>query len=199
METSDRGFLPLSESSLAAMQEAGVSVYVLHTPLDVHGSVSTSRALARELGLRQLTPYYEVPGGYAGVYGHLPASLEFGALLDRVRAVSGVPDVNFVAYHQDMQQIAVLAGGTDVPGIQEAEALGCHVMVTGTYDNLVQTDIGRQYKQAFEWIKDSLKISLIECSHYASEAVVMHQDMVDLCVTRFDLPCQFVPQDDPWL
>jgi hypothetical protein len=71
-------------------------------------------------------------------------------------------------------------------------------LVTGTYWNQVQTEIGRWYRREFAAIRDSLRISLIECSHYASEAVVMREDMIELCSTRFGLPCEFVPQDDPW-
>jgi putative NIF3 family GTP cyclohydrolase 1 type 2 len=198
METSDRGFLPLSRESLAAAGASGLSVYILHTPLDVHGWVSTSRALARELGLTELKVYAEVPGGYAGVYGNLPEAIRFDVLLRRVRRASGVPDPHFICNHETVQTIGVVAGGVGVEDIQEAAELGCDAMVTGTYYNLVQNEIGRRYRDEFDAIRDSLEISLIECSHYASEAVVMQQDIVELCATRFGLPCQFVAQDDPW-
>jgi putative NIF3 family GTP cyclohydrolase 1 type 2 len=198
METGARGFLPLSRESLAAARDSSLSVYILHTPLDVHGRVSTSRALARELGMSELGQYAEVPGGYAGVYGRLPDPIRFDALLRRVRLASGVPDPHFICNHETVQTIGVVAGGVGVEDIREAAALRCDAMVTGTYYNLVQNEIGRRYRDEFDAIRDSLEISLIECSHYASEAVVMRQDMVDLCATRFGLPCQFVAQDDPW-
>ena len=82
-------------------------------------------------------------------------------------------------------------------GIQQAAELGCDVLVTGTYWNQVQTEIGQRYRDEFEGIRDGLAISLVECSHYASEAVVMRTDVVALC-ERFGLACEFVPQDDPW-
>jgi putative NIF3 family GTP cyclohydrolase 1 type 2 len=198
METSGRGFLPLSQESFAAARDAGLSAYILHTPLDVHGRVSTSRALARELGLTDLELYAEVPGGYAGVYGQLPEPIRFDVLLRRVRRASGVPDPHFICNHETVGTIGVVAGGVGVEDIREAAALGCDAMVTGTYYNLVQNEIGRRYRDEFDAIRDSLEISLVECSHYASEAVVMQGDMVELCAARFGLPCQFVPQDDPW-
>jgi hypothetical protein len=61
METSNRGFLPLSERYFEEMQGRAISVYVLHTPLDIHDEISTSRALARELGLEDPRGYYQVP------------------------------------------------------------------------------------------------------------------------------------------
>ena len=198
METGGRGFLPLSATSLTAIRDRGMSVYILHTPLDVHAQISTSGALARELGVEPLGRYNEVPGGLAGVYGRLPAPVALDVLAQRVREVSGVPDVHFICVRPVVQTIAVLGGGTDVRGIQEATALGCDVLVTGTYHNQVQNEIGRGYRQAFDRFRDTLAISLIECSHDASEAVVMRRDVVALCDARFGIDCEFVAQDNPW-
>jgi putative NIF3 family GTP cyclohydrolase 1 type 2 len=198
METSQRGFLPLSEACFAGMRDRGISVYVLHTPLDVHGQVSTSRALARELGVEERGGYHLGPGGYAGLYGRLPVPLAFGDLLARVRDVTGVPDLHYIERGRSVRTMAVLGGGTDVDGIREAMALGCDVLVTGTYYNQVQTEIGQRYRDEFERIRDTLSISLVECSHYASEAVVMRKDLLKLCAERFGVACDFVPQEDPW-
>jgi len=178
------------------MQNSGLSVYVLHTPLDVHEEISTSGALARELGLKG-PERCQGHDGYAGVYGRLPAPTEFDNLLRRVRDVTGVADPHFIRNSEAVHTIGVLAGGTDVGGIQEVTALGCDALVTGTYYNLVQNEIGQRYREDFDRISDSLEISLIECSHYASEAVVMRKDILGLCA-RFGIECEFVPQDDPW-
>ena len=198
METSDRGFLPLPERYFAHMQERAISVYALHTPLDVHGTVSTGRALARELGIEGLNAFYQIPGGYAGGYGRFPTPLPFDGLLENVTSVTGVSDLHAIKHHDAVQTIGVIPGGTGVPGILEATDLGCDVLVTGTYYNLVQTGIGQRYRDEFEAIKEGLEISLVECSHYASEAVVMRTDMITLCAERFGLDCEFIPQANPW-
>jgi putative NIF3 family GTP cyclohydrolase 1 type 2 len=198
METSDRGFLPLSETSLVGMLKNGVSVYVLHTPLDVHKEISTSRALARELGLVELELYYKVRGGYAGVYGNLPAPVDFDVLVQRVRDVTDVPDVHFIRNREVVRRIAVLGGGSNVAGIRQVEALSCDTLVTGTYYNQVQNEIGQRNREEFESIKNGLRINLLECSHYASEAVVMRRDIADFCTARFGMACEFLPQDNPW-
>ena len=198
METSGRGFLPLSPESFAAMQRLGISAYVLHTPLDVHETLCVSGALARELGVKQEARFEQVGDGYAGVYGRLPDMVEFDELLKSVREVTQVPDVHFIANRASVQSIAVLGGGLDADGIWEVEQLGCDALVTGTYMNMVQNEIGRKYREDFERIRDRLTISLIECSHYASEAVVMKKDMIEFCTAQLGVPCEFVPQDDPW-
>jgi putative NIF3 family GTP cyclohydrolase 1 type 2 len=198
METSGRGFLPLSAESLTAMRDLGVSVYVLHTPLDVHDELSVSGALARDLGVTEKGRFHNIGDGYAGVYGTLSSGVELGELVERISEVTQVPDVHFIENRAEVRSVAVLGGGLDAEGILEVEALNCDALVTGTYLNLVQTEIGRRYREEFERIRDRLTISLVECSHYASEAVVMRNDMVNLCSVRLGMPCEFVPQDDPW-
>lgn len=198
METSDRGFLPLSIESFSAMRDMGISVYALHTPLDVHVELSVSGALARELGLTEKGRFHEVGDGYAGVYGRFPHSVGFDELLQRVRKVTRVLDLHFIVNRAEVRSVAVLGGGLDADGILEVEGLDCDVLVTGTYYNMVQTEIGRRYREGFERIRDRITINLVECSHYASEAVVMRKDMVELCTAWLAVPCEFVPQDDPW-
>lgn len=198
METSDRGFLPLSIDSLYALRDAKVSVYVLHTPLDVHEDLSPSSALARGLELSHEGRFHQVDKGYAGVYGTLPRAVGFEDLLDRVRQVTGVADVHAICNRSQVRRLAVLGGGIDADGILKVEALNCDALVTGTYWNAVQNEIGRRYREAFERVRGRLTINLVECSHYASEAVVIKTDMVDLMATQWGLPCEYVPQDDPW-
>lgn len=198
METSGRGFLPLPERYFARMQERAISIYALHTPLDVHDTASTGRALARELGIEGLKAFYRVPGGCAGVHGRFPTPLLFDDLLENVTSATGVSDPHFIRHHEVVRTIGVIPGGTGVSGILEASDLGNDVLVTGTYYNLVQNEIGQRYRDEFEAIREGLEISLVECSHYASEAVVMRTDVIALCAERFGLDCEFIPQADPW-
>jgi putative NIF3 family GTP cyclohydrolase 1 type 2 len=198
METSDRGFLPLSEEHLQGMREQSVSVYVLHTPLDVHAEVSTSRALARELGVKSPTGYYQGPGGPAASYGRLPNPVALDDFLRRVARVTGINDLHFIKNRETVHTVGIIAGGTDTNGILETATLGCDTLLTGTYHNQVQTEIGQRYRDAFEKIRDGLEINLVEASHYATEAIVMQMDIVDFCADRFGIDCEFIQQDDPW-
>jgi hypothetical protein len=76
--------------------------------------------------------------------------------------------------------------------------LGCDTLLTGTYYNQVQTEIGQWYRDEFEKIRDSLEINLVEASHYATEAIVMQVDMADFCTNYLGVDCEFIAQDDPW-
>jgi putative NIF3 family GTP cyclohydrolase 1 type 2 len=199
METGSRGFLPLSEGCFAAMRERAISVYILHTPLDVHNEISTSRALARGIGMEQLIGgYYPGPGGPAASYGHLPTPVTLDDFLTRVTQATGVRNPHFIKHRETVHSVGIIAGGTDVRGILETSALGCDTLLTGTYHNLVQNEIGQRYREEFDRIRDRLEINLVECSHYASEAVVMRTDMPSFCINHFGMDCEFVPQDDPW-
>ncbi len=63
MESSNRGFLPIEEKYFSEMRRRRISVYCLHTPLDIHKSISTSRSIAKALKLQnqqqqqKLSPY----------------------------------------------------------------------------------------------------------------------------------------------
>jgi putative NIF3 family GTP cyclohydrolase 1 type 2 len=198
METSNRGFLPLSEEYFEGMQARAVSAYILHTPLDVHNEVSTSRALARELGVKSLTGYYQGSGGPEASYGHLPDPITFDDFLKRVAQVTGVNDLHFIKHRESIHSVGIIAGGTDIRGIRETAALGCDTLLTGTYYNQVHTEIGQWYRDEFEKNRDDLEINLVEASHYATEAIVMQTDMVDFCAGRFGIDAEFIPQDAPW-
>jgi putative NIF3 family GTP cyclohydrolase 1 type 2 len=164
--------------------------------LDVHGEISPSRALARALGVEAQGVYCEGPGGPVGIHGRLPTPLQFDDFVVQVASASGVDGPNSVRNRNVVHMVGVVGSVVDVDDILETAGLGCDTLVTGIYYNQVQNDIGQRYRDEFERVRDSLGINLIECSHYASEAVVMREDMVDLCVGRFGVPCEFIPQDD---
>lgn len=76
METSGRGLLPFGEEWLRRLREAGISLYAAHAPMDCHETTSTSRALARALGVPAEASFAGYYGGHAGVHGRIepPAS-----------------------------------------------------------------------------------------------------------------------------
>jgi len=198
METHDRGFLPLSPASLEGLKANGISVYSAHNPLDAHPRVSTAQALAREIGVRPLGTFYAAPGGDAGLFGQLSRSEGWHHFVRRTADIIGVREIHCLQKHEAVWNVAVIPGGTNVRGVEEATDLGCEVLFTGTYLNQVKNDIGQRHRDAFEALRPRLQISLVECSHYASEAVVMRVDMVAWCHERFGLPSSFVGQADPW-
>lgn len=198
METSRRGFLPLSENYLKEMQKRSISVYILHTPLDVHEQVSTAGSLSKALDLEAIERYYELSIGFGGVYGNFDQPIKFQDFLRTVSHITDVNDLNFIARQDFVNKLGILPGGTTADSILETSDLGCDTLLTGTYYNQVQNEIGKQHREEFEKIQDDLQINVIECSHYASEAIVMKTDMINLCRNHFSIECEFIPQDDPW-
>jgi len=198
METSDRGFLPLSASWFTFMIENRISIYSLHTPLDVHPEISTTKALCRELDLDVKGSWCPDPAGSTGLWGSIsePKSLE--SFLDAVRHCTDVTDLRFIENHCDVRTVAVRPGGVSADEILEAQSLGCDTLVTGVYNNLVHNNIGAWYRSEFDKIRDDITGNLIECSHYASEAIVMRKDIVRLC-RDLGVDGEFLPQAEPWL
>src|SRR3989339_780878 len=77
MESSGRGFLPVEEKYFLKLKRRRISIYCLHTPLDINKSVSTSRSIAKVLKLQNQREYSKCSIGYAGIYGNLEHSVEF--------------------------------------------------------------------------------------------------------------------------
>jgi len=197
METSSRGFLPLSESWFPFLRENRVSIYVLHTPLDVHSEISTTRALCRDIGVDVKGSWCPDPEGSTGLWGAVPKPASMSSFLEKVRRSTEVSELQFIENRSEVMTVAVRPGGVNAEEILEAQSLGCDTLVTGVYNNLVQNDIGAWYRSQFEKIRHSITINLIECSHYASEAIVMKHDIPKLC-SSLGLQCEFLSQEDPW-
>ena len=198
METSKRGFLPTSLRYWEEMRAREISAYVLHNPLDVHPQISTGSAWARALRLQQVTPYHRFLTGWGGVCGRLPETNTFAAFLNQVSHISGVTDCHFIEHRRQVCQLGIVAGGIGTDAILDTIHQGCDTLLTGTYYNQVQNEIGRRYREQFDALRPSLDINLIECSHYASEKPVI-LELLAFCTAEFGLPTDFISQNDPWL
>ena len=197
-ETSGRGFLPPSTDVLEAIRNRKVSVYAIHTPLDVHRTISTGMAWAQQLGLRDVERFLDIGIGlpYA-IAGALPAATTADGLTAEVARICSIERPNRIVKRRHVSTVAILAGGSVPSGLLEAERHGVDAIVTGTYYNQCQNGIGAEQRAEFDAMIDDFTVTLIECSHYASEAVVMRHDLLEYC-RRFGLPGTFVGQDDPW-
>jgi putative NIF3 family GTP cyclohydrolase 1 type 2 len=196
-ETSGRGLLPMTESALAGLKEAGLSLYSAHAPLDCHAEVSTSRALAAAIGVPSDGTFAEYHGGHAGVWGTIDeAALD--AFVARVSAGCGVEQINVKRNSGRVSRVAVCAGGAAFPQLmEEAVALGCDTYVTGDYQVRHGGPWAEEHRPRFDAFVESVPLNLIGASHFATEAVVMYADMPHVFKT-LGLEAEFVPQDDPW-
>lgn len=197
METGGRGLLPIPASRLDRLRSARISLYAAHVPLDCHPATSTSRALARAVGVPAEGTFAAYHGGQAGVHGHV----EPGALVDfseRVRLACALDRVETKDAGRPVRHVAVVAGGAAYPGLmEEALSLGCDTYLTGDFRIRHSGPWAEEHRPQFDAFVDGVELNLIGASHYATEAIVLREDIVDF-FRDLGLPAQFVPQSDPW-
>jgi putative NIF3 family GTP cyclohydrolase 1 type 2 len=197
-ESDGRGFLPLSKRSLDELLGRGISVYVVHTPLDIHPTISTSLSIANSLQLQDIQRFSAWFGSFAGIAGSLTEPMPFQRFLDVVRASLGIQELWFSGYSETVQRIGIIAGGgADVTYMKEARDIGCDTYLSGDIMNRVQTPNSIEKRSEFERERESLHLNLIGASHYATEKSVMIHEMTAL-FENLGLTTIFLPQANPW-
>ena len=195
METSNRGFLPLSQRSIQILQDRHISVYSLHNPLDRNAGLNTSLSLARLMGLTGLSAFSP-----DGLVGCLPERLSLDEFATHFAQMLSIPAANSVNKTDQVHHIALLAGGgSNARFLYMAVDRGVDTYVTGTYDNQIRNPIGQEHRrQLREFLDQDLALNLVEGSHYATEAPVLFNDIAALVRSEFGLPTHCFPQSDPW-
>ncbi|PIU10859.1 hypothetical protein COT27_00960 [Candidatus Kuenenbacteria bacterium CG08_land_8_20_14_0_20_37_23] len=198
LETNNRGFLPLKEKYFLEMKERRVSVYSLHSPLDINEEISTSKSIANKLSLKNLKVCAPWQGSFSGVYGELPKAINFEDFIKSLNVIFGIKECHFIKKHIDVFRVGIIAGGgTDIKDIKEIISLGRDTYLTGDFVNKVKNEYGEAERKKFESIKNSLNINLIECSHYATEKLVILNEITKLFKDR-GFNTLFIKQDNPW-
>ena len=198
MESSDRGFLPMEEKYFLEMQRRKISVYALHTPLDIHKTISTSRSIAKTLNLKDIHEYNKCSVGYAGIYGTLSNKVRMDDFINTLKNVFNIDEIHYSQRFPDVYKIGIIAGGgAEVEYIKETIGLGCDTYLSGDYLNKVKTENSIRRRQEFEDIKDSLDINLIECSHYATERLVLINEMQNY-FKNLGLTTEFIDRVNYW-
>jgi putative NIF3 family GTP cyclohydrolase 1 type 2 len=198
-ETGGRGFLPLSPETLTLARSAGVSLYSVHNPLDAHVSVSTGRPWAEALRLRDVSfGPDDALRSKGGLIGALPAPVSSADICAAVRRIAAVEHVNSIERRPVVSQIAVLPGACEPGDLKWCQERGCDAVITGTYYHTTQTEPCARLREEFDRLLPLLDITLVECSHYASEALVMRHDIIRLCFDLLGLRGAFIEQDHPW-
>ena len=202
METSGRGLVPIGGEWLRRLRTARISLYAAHAPLDCHETVSTSRALARAVGVPVEATFARYFGGHAGVHGRIdPVSFE--EFSERVRRACGVERIEMKTNGDRVQHVGVVAGGAAYPPImQEALDAGCDTYLTGDFRVRHGGPWAEEHRPRFDAFVDTVPLNLIGASHYATEALVLTNDMLAtlsaFSQTAGGVQAEFVPQADPW-
>jgi len=196
-ETSGRGFVPVDEAAFQRLQDAGISLYSAHAPLDCHDTISTSRSRARAAGVRVDDVCAGYHGGHAGVIGTLEETPldEFAVRLQQRLEVDRI-DLQW--HTPTVKRVAVVAGGAAFPPMmQEAIDRGCDTYLTGDFRVRSGGPWAEERRPAFDAFVESAPINLIGGSHYATEAEVLRNEMLGW-FNSLGLPAEFVSQKDPW-
>lgn len=198
METSGRGLIPISTEWLRRLRQARISLYAAHAPLDCHETASTSRALARAIAVPADATFADYFGGHAGVHGRIePTSFE--EFSERVRRACGLDHLETKANgDRVVRHVAVVAGGAAYPPImQEAVDAGCDTYITGDFRVRHGGPWAEEHRPQFDAFVETVPLNLIGASHYATESLVLRDDMLTL-FRELGLDAEFVPQSDPW-
>ncbi len=196
-ETSDRGLIAISELWLRRLKEARISFYSAHAPLDCHGRISTSRALARACGVPAEETFAGYMGGHAGVIGRI-GPVPLADYVERVKRACGVECADLKEYGFVVERVAVVAGGAAFPPLmQEAIDAGCDTYVTGDFRVRHGGPWAEEHRPGFDAFVAQAPMNLIGGSHAGTEGLVLKRDMIDW-FGKLGLPAEYVPQADLW-
>lgn len=196
-ETSGRGLIPVGEVTFQRLQDAEIALYSAHAPLDCHGTISTSRSLARAAGVPVEDVCASYLGGHAGVIGTVDET-PFVQFVGCLQQKLEVDHVDFHEHTPTVKRVAVVAGGAAFPPMmKEAIDRGCDTYLTGDFRVRHGGSWAEEHRPTFDAFVESAPINLLGGSHYATEAEVLRSEMLGW-FNRLGLAAEFVSQKDPW-
>jgi putative NIF3 family GTP cyclohydrolase 1 type 2 len=199
-EESGKGFKGISEAQLEDLREHHISYYCCHAPLDNHPEISTVLALAKALKVHEVQPITDEGGHTEGVHGHVH-DMDFGKFTERIAEVTELPYIRYAQTRfngQPVTHVAVIPGGGDKPAqLERVRDLGCDTYVTGQWWLLGNYDYAEQQRAQMRDVVPHMPMNLIGTSHYASEMVVL-RDQMPGWFRNAGIEARFIKQPDPW-
>ncbi len=196
-----RRFLLISEDQLEELKEHHISFYLCHAPLDHHPEISTVTALANTLGLREQVRFAQGESGPLAIHGTVGKPTSFQAFAQRLAKLT---DVDRLRYDQirhnglPVQHVAAVPGnGADPALLEQAVALGCDTYVTGQWWFYGESEYAEAQRARMRDLLSGLKLNLLGVSRYATEMVVMREQMPGWFRAQ-GVDAEFIPQGDPW-
>lgn len=163
---------------VAALLEAGISLYAAHLPLDAHPGVGNNAVLARLLELENPTPFGRWGSRSIGWRGVLESPTDPTALAARLEALLGArPDV--LPFGADEVRTVAIVSGAAADLVFEAAQAGVDAFVTGETSHVA-------WHQARE-----LGMNVFFAGHYASETLGVRA-LGDHLAAEFDLETVFL-------
>ncbi len=166
--------------------EHDMALYACHLPLDAHRVYGNNACIARELELRNTSPFGTYHGQTIGVSGRLPAQVGFAELVHQVQALMGRKEpLQVMEFGADpVRTVAVVSGGA-ADMVLEAGAKGIDVLITGE-PALSAYSVAQEYG-----------VHVIYGGHYATETFGVRA-LGQFVQQQFDVPCTFVDMHIPF-
>ncbi len=164
---------------LAQLFEAGVSLYAVHLPLDLHSEVGNNATLARWLDLEEVAPFGEYKGQVIGLAGSLAEPLTRDQFVARVETALGEAMIQVWPFGPDtVRRVGIISGGGGSFMDQAGDA-DLDLYLTGELSHQV-------YHQARE-----LGLNVVYGGHYATETAGLKALATHLAA-RFGLETTFL-------
>jgi dinuclear metal center YbgI/SA1388 family protein len=151
-------FVGPRRSRIAALLEAGISLYAAHLPLDAHAGVGNNAVLARLLKLENLVPFGRWGTRAIGWRGSLAAPTDRATLAAGLEALLG-PRPDVLPFGNDEIRSLAIVSGAAADLVSEAAESGVDAFVTGETSHVA-------WHHARE-----LGVNVFFAGHYATETL----------------------------
>ncbi len=108
--------------------DANLAVYSAHLPLDTHPTLGNNVLLAKSIGLRKLTPFFEERGQHLGVRSIINVSRD--ALSDRLQKALGNAPLLCPGGPKQVRKVGIVTGGAGAE-LAKAASDGVDTFITG--------------------------------------------------------------------
>jgi dinuclear metal center YbgI/SA1388 family protein len=154
----DQAIVGPRRARIAALLEAGISLYAAHLPLDAHPGVGNNAVLARLLKVENLVPFGRWGARTLGWRGQLGSPADRATLAAGLEALLGArPDV--LPFGADEVRSVAIVSGAAADLVSEAAEAGVDAFVTGETSHVA-------WHQARE-----LGMNVFFAGHYATETL----------------------------
>ena len=153
-----------------------LAIYSSHLPLDVHPQLGNNAQLARALGGKTLSPFFEEKGSLIGLRTRTKVARE--VLLAKVSAATGAPAKLLPGGPEVCRTIGIVTGGAGSE-LRRAAAAGVDTFITGE---------GPHWTFA---LAEELGLNVIYGGHYATETFGVKALAAHLAA-KFRVPWTFV-------
>jgi dinuclear metal center YbgI/SA1388 family protein len=170
-----RGFI---HDRIKAVMNAGLNLYALHLPLDMHAELGHNVQIARLLGLEGCEAFGSYNGQELGVWGSLPGPVTADELKEQIDCALGTASLILPFGRKDIRSMAVISGSGS-RGIADAIEKDCDAFFTGETSHTV-----------YHTARDAA-INVFFGGHYATETPGL-KALGRYLEEKFDLPCVFL-------